>query len=119
METLYRKGDILIAIDPCIMEDTKDRALIPGKEYVIFKSTRNTIWINSEIGEHRFEIEELSEFFDEVIKSDNTQIEKLQAEKKELLEALEGVVFKVFWNGGTLTIDDKSKIESLIKKHRK
>lgn len=121
METLYRKGDILTAIDPCRMEDSKDQALIPGKEYVIFKNTRNTIWINSEIGEHQFEIKELSEFFDEVIKSDNTetlanalhQIEKMEAEKAELLEALEKCKRYLPYISG-----EREEIGSLIQKHK-
>ena len=46
------------------------------------------------------------------------QIEKLEAEKAELVSYLEHVLFYVFWNGGNLNLKDKEKIESLIQKHK-
>ena len=55
-------------------------------------------------------------FWLEPIKSDQTQIEKLEAEKKELLEALE----KVKKWGGEFGMDYQiyKEIESLIQKHK-
>lgn len=69
MET-FRKiavGDKLKAIDVCLM-DTEKEALIIGKEYEVRERGKDEegeyILIYSEIGEHTFDIDELSEFFD-------------------------------------------------------
>jgi hypothetical protein len=40
-------GDVLIAIDPCVMEDTGEAALVVGKEYVIDGVLGNDFWVTS------------------------------------------------------------------------
>lgn len=54
----------------------------------------------------------------EEITDNSHQIQKLEADKAELVSYLEHVLFYVFWNGGNLNLKDKEKIESLIQKHK-
>mgnify|MGYP003609381017 CR=1 FL=1 len=64
MENKYnlKVGDIIIAKDECIMDDTKLPALIIGKEYEITFIGKNTFIINSEIGEHTFGFVDFNDF---------------------------------------------------------
>jgi hypothetical protein len=57
-------GDILIAKDPCTMEDIEGDALIVGKEYSIKSIENNSFFITSEIyEEHWFDIPTYTDFF--------------------------------------------------------
>lgn len=82
MENKYnlKVGDIIIAKDECIMDDTKLPALIIGKEYEITFSGKNTFIINSEIGEHTFEFVDFNEFFE---LPSNYDLKKLAYKEKE------------------------------------
>lgn len=91
MET-FRKiavGDKLKAIDVCLM-NTEREALIIGKEYEVRERGKDEegeyILIYSEIGEHTFDIDELSEFFE----SDPTP-----SREAEYREVLSQVVFEL------------------------
>lgn len=57
-------NDVLIAIDPCTMEDIEGDALIVGKEYSIKSIENNSFLITSEIyEEHWFDIPTYRDFF--------------------------------------------------------
>lgn len=56
----------------------------------------------------------------EPIQSDQTQIEKLEAEKKELLEALENLTeYGMYGSTGEDAVEMKREIEFLIQKHKR
>ena len=65
MENKYnlKVGDIIIAKDECIMDDTKLPALIIGKEYEISQIKDDYLIIDGELGEHFFEFKEFDDFF--------------------------------------------------------
>lgn len=54
----------LIAIDPCIMEDTLEITLTVGKEYSVFKTDENSIFILDDHNEeHAFDFGHIKNFF--------------------------------------------------------
>ena len=58
------KGDILIATDPCTMDDETTETLTVGKEYKIISTTNETFKIIDDEGdEHGFDIKSYREFF--------------------------------------------------------
>lgn len=55
---------VLIAVDPCIMEDTEEPSLTVGKSYPIFHEDYSTITvIDDNSDEHEFIKEDLDAFF--------------------------------------------------------
>ena len=57
-------GDVLIAIDECKMTDSKEKALIIGKEYPIIKTSDTHFYINSEFDDnHMFSFDEYQDIF--------------------------------------------------------
>lgn len=63
-----RKGTILIATDPCIMEDTGKPSLTIGKEYMVIGYNNDIekyhlCIIDDENEEHYFPIKDYKEFF--------------------------------------------------------
>lgn len=60
-----KPGDKLTAIDPCVMENTGEHALIVGKQYKICAIDNEQIFIQSELfGDHKFPLDCIHEFFD-------------------------------------------------------
>lgn len=59
-----KAGDILIAIDPCVMRESETFALIVEKEYIVQRVMGNGFAIKSELFEdHYFYVNEYSEYF--------------------------------------------------------
>ena len=57
-------GDMLVAIDNCIMTDTKEQALTIGKSYRVNNVTNYSIYVKSNVDDnHEFLKEYLNEFF--------------------------------------------------------
>lgn len=69
MENKLKKGQKIIAVDPCIMEYSKRPTLTVGKEYEVIRSgidayNRNSFSvIDDENDPHDFDIEEFEKFF--------------------------------------------------------
>lgn len=64
MKDLLKVGDILIAIDKCIMPGYGEQCLTINKEYAIKHITWDDIYIIDDSGDiHYFRLKELSNFF--------------------------------------------------------
>lgn len=65
MKHNLKVGDILIAKDECLMEETNEKALIIGKKYKIKGIEADYFYITSELGSnHCFYLADIDEFFD-------------------------------------------------------
>jgi len=59
-----KKGMILVAKDPCLMQNFKKEALVVGKEYPILEVHGDSIVINSEFtSKHWFSFDIIGHFF--------------------------------------------------------
>lgn len=54
MKTIIKTGDILIAIDECVIKINSERCLIIGKEYIVMNHELNRFTIKSEKDEYHF-----------------------------------------------------------------
>lgn len=136
MET-FRKiavGDKLKAIDVCLM-DTEKEALIIGKEYEVRERGKDEegeyILIYSEIGEHTFDIDELSEFFEseptssreseymEVLESHAELFRRLnQIRNKGKIEGLENLIDRALTKARAINKKFAENDENQIPKHQ-
>ena len=103
-----KKGDILIAVDPCIMDFSKEQGLILGKEYEILEvdSKRKTFYIKSEVFEdHEFDLKSFDEFF------------KLKTEqsKTERLKEIQFLIMRAYENGQKVELSLISELLNIIK----
>ena len=58
-------GDKIIAIDPCVMDDTNEPSLTIGKEYEVIKIVRNEFYIKDDIPQdHSFYFHDFHDFFE-------------------------------------------------------
>lgn len=82
-------GDILEAIDVCEMSESKEHALIVGKQYPIKEVDCKQITITSEVyKEHTFPLFEVNEFFKLVANPMQEPKEMTIKEKTKLLKIL-------------------------------
>jgi len=66
-------GDVLIAIDECLLSDSATKSLIIGKDYPIKKRVGDLIYIECEVfSSHTFKIEDLHKYFKEAPKGKHT-----------------------------------------------
>lgn len=96
-------GDLLEAIDVCEMSESKEHALIVGKQYPIKELDCKYITITSEVyKEHTFPLFEVKEFFKlaDIAKSMQDPKTMTIKEKTKLLKALAKVVKATEKNNG-------------------
>ena len=64
MRKKFNKGDVLYAIDPCVMEDTGKSSLTVGKAYVVTSCDDDRFWIiDDQEDTHSFTLKNYQEFF--------------------------------------------------------
>lgn len=114
-------GDILEAIDVCEMSESKEHALIVGKQYKIKEVDSKQITIKSEVDkEHTFPLYEVKESFKLVAKPMQDPKTMTIKEKAKLLKALAKVVKATEKNSisdGTYSSREKAneKIQEILK----
>lgn len=116
-------GDLLEAIDVCEMSESKEHALIVGKQYPIKEVDSKQITIASDVyKEHTFPLFEVNEFFKLVDIAKPMQDPKTMTikEKAKLLKALAKVVKATEKNNGCdgvydLRFQATKKIQEILK----
>ena len=85
-----KKGDIITAIDPCVMNHTKEKALNVGEKYEVLRifvcpiDKVQTFEIKSNIGMHTFEVKEVEDFF--IVPDNESALLKRNEELEAMLE---------------------------------